>query len=224
MVNYLIMIRIALFDLETTGFPRKLAHSTLKFVNLDSFNSARVIQIGMMIYELNPVDESYKLIKTYDKTIKPDGFRINNSHIHNITQQMAETEGVPFSEAIYEMMEDLCNIDILIAHNVQFDRPIFLSELYRYEFGEILQKLNTARTFCTMAQCATITKIKNKTSYKRPKLSELHDYLFKTTTETAHNALADTRVLAKCFWQLYDLDLIKISIEGVELNKDSASA
>ena len=72
-----------------------------------------------------------------------------------------------------------------------------------------------------MAQGTLITKIKNKNNtYKYPKLSELHDYLFDENTTNEHNALADTRVLAKCFWQLYDLDLISIDDEGVILLTD----
>ena len=215
MNSYLIMIvRIALFDLETTGFPKKAGHTTIKYTNLESFDSARIVQIGMMIYEFDMSDDSYKLVKTYDKTIKPDNFVIRNAYIHNITQEHAESQGVPFCDVIYEMMEDLCNIDILIAHNLKFDKPVLLSELHRYEFGEIVKKINSAYTFCTMAQGTLITKIKNKNNtYKYP-------YLFDENTTNEHNALADTRVLAKCFWQLYDLDLISIDDEGVILLTD----
>ena len=207
-------IRIALFDLETTGFPKKGNHPTIKYTNLDSFDNARVIQIGMMIYELNLLDESYKLIKTYDKTIKPDGFVIKNAHIHHITQQHATDNGVPFCEAIYEMMEDLVSIDVLVAHNLKFDKPVFMSELYRYEFGQITKHLNTTKSFCTMVNSVNITK-KGNAPYKWPKLSELHDHLFNDATVNEHNALADTKILSKCFWQMYDLELLTIDKTGV---------
>ena len=212
-------IRIALFDLETTGLPIKAGHTTIKYTNLESFENARVIQIGMMIYELNLRDESYKLIKTYDKTIKPDEFIIKNAHIHNITQQYAMENGVSFCEAIYEMMEDLVNIDMLIAHNINFDKLVFMSELYRYEFGQITKHLNKVKSFCTMINSVNITK-KGNPPYKWPKLAELHDHLFNTSTVNEHNALADTKILSKCFWQMYDLELITINKDGIYTNNN----
>lgn len=210
-------IRVALFDLETTGIPKLAGHSSIKYTNLESFENARIIQIGMIIYELNLSDESYKLIKIYDKTIKPDGFTINNSHIHHIEHQYAVDNGISFCEAIYDMMDELMNIDILVAHNIKFDKPILLSELYRYEFGEITKRLKLSKPFCTMVNSVGITK-KGKYPYKWPKLSELHDYLFNETTTTAHNALEDTKVLAKCFWQMYDLELIIINKDNIYTN------
>jgi DNA polymerase III epsilon subunit-like protein len=171
-----------------------------------------------MIYELNMTDETYRLVKTYDKTIIPDGFVIRNAHIHNITQQYAESHGVPFCDAIFDMLEDLSKIDILVSHNMDFDKPILLSELYRYELGEIIRHINRAKHFCTMKQCTSVTK-KGNPPYKWPKLCELHDHLFNEKSVTAHNALADTNVLAKCFWQMYDLDILSITAEGVRCNE-----
>ncbi len=210
-------LRIALFDLETTGFPKKVGHSSILYTNLDSFESARIVQIGMMIYELNLQDESYKLIKSYDKTIKPDDFIIRNAHIHNITQEYAIKNGVSFCNTIYDMMEDIMTIDILISHNIKFDMPILLSELFRYEFGEITKQLKSITSFCTMLNTINVVK-KGHYPHKWPKLSELHDFLFKTNSVNEHNALADTKILSKCFWQLYDLNIFSIEGKSIKLN------
>jgi DNA polymerase III alpha subunit (gram-positive type) len=44
--------------------------------------------------------------------------------------------------------------------------------------------------------------------YKWPKLSELHQKLFGTDFEEAHNANVDIQATAKCFWELKRLGKI----------------
>ena len=205
--------RIALFDVETNGLMPKNA----QYTDLASFKNARIVQLAMAIYEFDNSLESYKLIKTFNKVILPDKFKITNSHIHNITHSHAVNTGTNFKDVINEIYQDLMTIDILVSHNINFDKPVFLSELYRYGFTDIVIKLNSISLFCSMLNTTKLVKKGNK-PYKWPKLSELHNYLFNENAISKHDALADVQMLSKCFWQLYDLNLISIENNDISLN------
>ena len=218
--------RIAIFDLETTGL---INGYHAKYTDLDAFRNARIIQIAMLVYDFaideqqdshgsNDIPQStHKLVKTYYYTILPDDFIIRNKHIHNISQQYAIENGIPFKKVIMDMYCILKSIDIIVAHNIGFDFPILQSELHRYGFDELNQKLNTVALYCTMANTAKLLKI-GPSPYKWPKLAELHDYLFKGKTYNKHNALLDVKTLAKCFWKMYKLNLFRIEKKDIWLN------
>jgi len=86
-----------------------------------------------------------------------------------------------------------------------FDANILLSELYRYGLYAIVEDFSNIPQFCTSLNTAPIIKLKfNKKQYKEPKLKELYKWLFKVdlNNDDLHNALADTRFLSECFFEL----------------------
>jgi hypothetical protein len=65
------------------------------------------------------------------------------------------------------------------------------------------------KKLCTMQSPADFCAILGKHGYKWPQLSELHRKLFHTDFPCAHTAGADTAAVAKCFWELKRLGIIK---------------
>jgi hypothetical protein len=53
-----------------------------------------------------------------------------------------------------------------------------------------------------------LCKIPGNYGFKYPNLNELHNFLFNTNFEEAHNAAADIHATAKCFWELKRLNKI----------------
>lgn len=63
--------------------------------------------------------------------------------------------------------------------------------------------------YCTMKSATDYCKLPGKKGFKAPRLSELHQVLFGTDFDHAHNALADVEATARCFWELKKRGVIK---------------
>lgn len=212
-------MRIAFLDLETTGLPKQLKFNEYHpYTQLKYYDGARIVQIALIIYDVpdstnqSSVDEKEvdsKLVADHTYVVKPDGFEIRNSHIHRISHAMALFAGIEFKEVINKIWDDLKVCDVLIAHNIIFDRNVLLSELHRYGLNEPIYKINTMKYFCTSKGCTNITRIRrNLLEFKQPRLSELYKFLFKKDLQDAHDALIDTRALVDCFMELRKRKLI----------------
>ena len=204
---------IGFFDLETTGLPTTINFNTYYDPSITKYyNSSRVVQMALIVYEVIPDEKQqieYKMISEHDYIIKPDGFTINNDHIHHITNELANFAGIPFADAIGLLKADFLKCDWYIAHNIIFDKNVLLSELHRYQITDLIAKMKSSNIFCTSRDCRAVTQLKYKTgSFKQPKLIELHKFLFETDPGELHNALADTRVLAACFFEMLKKQLV----------------
>ena len=86
-----------IIDVETTGLPQRQKNSLFGQLplheNLELYNSARVVQVSMML-----CNELFEEIEFIDFIVKTDGYTIGNSQFHGITDEISATEGVPFSQ------------------------------------------------------------------------------------------------------------------------------
>lgn len=218
-------MRIAFLDLETTGLPKQLKFDVYyPYTQLEYYDDARIVQLALIIYDVpdnlisssttveekrDPKSVDYKLVVEHTYIVKPDGFEIRNSHIHRISNAMALFAGIEFKEVINKIWDNLKTCDVLIAHNIIFDRNVLLSELHRYGLNEQIYKINAMKYFCTSKGCTNITRIKyNLLEFKQPKLAELYKFLFKKDLQDAHDALVDTKALVDCFMELRKRKLI----------------
>jgi DNA polymerase III subunit epsilon len=179
------------FDTETTGLPRNY-----KAPVSDITNWPRMVQIAWQVYDM---EGNY--IESQDFIIKPEGYRIpaEASKIHGISTERAIEEGHDLSEVLNNFNRQLNEADTLVAHNINFDEKILGAEFYR---KSIDNRLNSISKICTMKSSSDYCKIPGQYGYKWPKLSELHQVLFGTGFEEAHNAAADITATVKCFWKL----------------------
>lgn len=202
------MINVLLFDLETTGFPRKNANNKYKpYTDLTAYNTSRIVEIGLIVVEVDEKDNP-TVKREYNFIIKPNNFVINNSQCHGISQERAINEGVDFSYAIDQIKHEFKYAGLLVAHNILFDKNVLLSELYRASGQDhFIDLIFEIPTFCTCEETRRLVglkkRIRGKTIYKRANLSGLFEFLFKRKhSEVAHSALGDTRVLTQCFNEL----------------------
>ena len=63
--------------------------------------------------------------------------------------------------------------------------------------------------YCTMKLSTDYCKLPGKKGFKSPRLAELHQVLFGSGFDNAHNALADVEATARCFWELKNRKVIK---------------
>ncbi len=179
------------FDTETTGLPK-----SFKAPISDSNNWPRLVQLAWQNYSAKG-----ELISSFNYIIKPVDFVISDevAKIHRIDQARAEREGVSLLPVLQEFKKELLNTEFAVAHNFDFDEKIVGAEFFRNSMDNIFE---ATRKICTMKGSSNICKIPSRNGYKWPNLTELHTYLFQEGFSEAHDAEADVKALANCFFEL----------------------
>jgi len=185
------------FDTETTGLPKSW-RAPLEALD----NWPRLVQLAWLL-----TDKDGKKIVSKNRTIKPEGFEIPEqaAKVHGITTDIAQKEGISLVKALGEFAESLENSKVLVAHNIKFDEKIMGAEFLRQK---IESKLFDIPQVCTMHAATDFCKIPNNFGYKWPKLMELHEKLFDECFDDAHDALADVKACAKCFFALKEKGVV----------------
>jgi DNA polymerase III epsilon subunit-like protein len=185
------------FDTETTGLPKNF-----KAPVSDLDNWPRLVQLAWQNYSAQG-----ELLESFNYIIKPEGFIISDevAKIHRINQARAEKEGVELIPVLKEFVENLQKNEFAVAHNISFDENIVGSELIRANMANVF---TTIRKICTMKGTVNICQIPGPRGYKWPNLTELHKYLFQKDFAEAHDAEADVKALANCFFELKNRGLI----------------
>jgi len=196
-------MKVIVFDTETTGLPiTKGFNNYYSYKDLDKYNSSRLLSICWQVYDNTTfISSNYFIIKPVDFTIDN---KSKSCEINGITQEMALEKGIDINEVFTKLFNDLINTDRLVAHNINFDVNIILSELYRNNKNNIIDLLLSKSLYCTMINGKNIAKIKfkNSNNIKLPKLVELYKHYFNTEFENAHNAEVDVTACAKCYFKM----------------------
>ncbi|RLC36060.1 hypothetical protein DRH27_05815, partial [Candidatus Falkowbacteria bacterium] len=147
------------------------------------------------------IDEKGGEVKSANKIIKPEGFVIPEraAAVHGISTERAQDEGVLLNPVLKEFKKAVDEAKIIVAHNINFDEMIMGAELLRKKYEN---KLFDRPKICTMQSSTDYCQIESGFGYKWPKLIELHYKLFDEGFENAHDALADVRACARCFFEL----------------------
>lgn len=178
-----------IFDTETTGLPVFNKTGYYRFPSyryLNKYNTSRIVSISWIV-----ANEKREQIKHAYHIIRPLDFTIDNTskavEIHGITAEIANEKGISWHVMYDEFIQDLMKCDTIVAHNIQFDVSVLLSEMHRYNKEIGISTLLNKKRICTMkmgkdAMGAT----------KLPKLSELYEFLYNEPIQNAHNASYDT--------------------------------
>lgn len=188
--NLFTIMRIFVFDTETTGFIDK------KESNLDK--QPRIIQFAGILGEIE--NDSFKELEKVNIMINP-GVPIpfwasQVHHIYDIDVQNAKK----IDEVIDIILYHINTPDVVIGHNIEFDDEMIRLELKRLnrEFD-----YHPRQILCTMKQTVDFCQlIGNGERFKYPKLWELHKKLFWEYFTWAHDALVDVEATLKCFIEL----------------------
>ena len=175
------------FDTETTGLPigRNVPIHKTEFYPF-------IVQFSWMIYD----NKSMKIEKVCDYIIKlPEGEVIPDSSIkiHGITNEQMKIEGVDIVGVLREFTRDVLNSDMLVAHNLNFDKTIVQVEYLRNNKINWLGR-HRKKEYCTLRNSINLCKIERKSKdgsiyFKFPKLMELHQFLYRKVPNNLHNSL-----------------------------------
>lgn len=191
---------ILIFDTETSGLPKSGYNKD--YINTNSWPF--ILQLAYVVYDTNK-DE---IIKKYNKLIKIDDsveITEDSIKIHNITKELCQQNGELISKVLRDFNKVLMKCDLIVGHNVQFDKTLIMAEMIR---NQIPYNFNKAE-YCTMKNSINLCKLQGKANwhgknnnYKYPKLSELVNYLFSETPENLHDALTDVFYTLKCYLKM----------------------
>ena len=197
-------MKFLLFDTETTGLPKN-KNGRID----DSDNWPYIVQLSWILYD--DVDNVITLSNDIVKLKNIQELTETSIKIHGITQEKSINTGKPIKEVILNFQTALSVTDVVIAHNLFFDKRIVMAECSRNKMRH--EFYNSKQYYCTMKNSVNICKIKtiSKTGeeyYKYPKLEQLHEHLFNKKPYGTHDALVDVLICLRCYCKIehnYDI-------------------
>lgn len=193
------------FDTETSGLPdwkKPLEHDAQPFVLEFGFIFAedrRPLMKGSVYVNWFPFD-----VQIHPKAAEANG----------LTTTFLEQVGVT-PRAVFNLIgQMLAKAETIVGHNLDFDVMMLRIMAAKLERLEALDSVLQGKgRFCTQKQGTSVTRIPkrdgdhrsyNDSPWKYPKLTELHEFLFKQPFADAHTALADTEACWACYWGIQD--------------------
>ena len=209
-------MKVLVFDTETTGLQVKGASI------YDKSKWPYIIQLSYIFYDL-----SINSILIKDNYIKLDSsitISQESYNIHNISREILDARGINIVDALKDFNECLKVCDIVVGHNISFDKRLIFVECFRHNvkqyFTEFKDNVMIQKPeFCTMKNTNEFCKLErlsatNKVYYKHPKLSELYEKLFpnEPLPKDLHNSLVDVAMTIRCYLKyIYNFDIKEVN-------------
>ena len=192
-------MKVLVFDTETTGLPEKRNTSIL-----ETEKWPYIVQISWVAYDTET--ESYEM----EDHIIDCGVDIpqESVNIHGISKKISERKGENLWEVMNKFDAALINCDMVIGHNISFDKRVYMVEAIRNRRRQYFTRDGVRKPeYCTMKKSKEICNImktnsKGETYLKYPSLSELHDKLFGFIPKGTHDSMADVLITLRCFIML----------------------
>ena len=220
-------MKVLFFDTETSGLPQDVCRNTLSLVNKHLWPNIVQYSSVTLDTETGTIESMSDYIVKVDDNIVLDG---QSAEIHGITNLISRTRGVPIEEVLEKFTKECENADLIVAHNLDFDKNMLLKEWYDLiasddkvkshkftkpyiKFKDVISKVKKKCTLKSNIQRVNIKAIAKKDGkeyVKWPTLAELHAHLFKDDISgvNLHNALVDTMICARCWYNIeYNKDL-----------------
>ena len=209
-------MKVLVFDTETSGLPEKEASI------YDKSKWPYIIQLSYILYDLS---NNTSLIKNnYIKLDESVTISQESFNIHNISREILNVQGINIVPALKEFNECLKLCDIVVGHNISFDKRLIFVECFRHNVTQYFtQFINNQKIhkpeFCTMKNTTQFCKLErlsktNQVYNKMPKLSELYLILFpnESLPTNLHNSLIDVAMTLRCYVKyVYNSDIVEVN-------------
>jgi DNA polymerase III epsilon subunit-like protein len=229
------MVKILAFDTETNDRAPYIPGTTtwihskklLSIKNLKKKKSMwstllnkwpHIIQLAYILYDTEHPETKTKIFNKYidiEDNIKISEESLAIHHIsHKKIASVASKDRCKIQDALKEFLEDVKDADVVVGHNVAFDRKMIVAELLRLTKDtdseiideNIVTMMKDKKFKCTQEITKPLCKLKIKNSkechrYKTPKLIESYEYFFGyiPKLEMLHDALIDTIITLRVY-------------------------
>jgi DNA polymerase III epsilon subunit-like protein len=202
-------LRIILLDTETNGLPKnRYAPAS------EPGNWPAILQLSWTEFTVTGDSRGLQQVATRNVGLALDPsipWDAGAAAIHGVSEAEAR-RGTPPAVALLELGEALRRCDVVVAHNMSFDKPVIRAAAYAEWLkggGEALRSIwpDEIQEFCTMVSTRDIVRIpssyKPETGrFKVPKLNELYTWLYghpyDISGATLHSSVSDTHCLEQC--------------------------
>lgn len=203
-------MKVLVFDTETNGLPIGKNPSIG-----DTDKWPYILQLSYLVYDT----EKMTLLHYYDGIINiADTVSIDkeSTAIHGITKLACKRFGEDISLVLNKFNLYLQTVDMVIAHNILFDKRMIMVESIRNHKRHYFTASGIRKPeFCTMKKGVDLCKLSRignygKYYYKYPTLNELHEHIFEQSINNSHNAMVDILACLRCYCQMmHNLDVLK---------------
>lgn len=191
-------MKILFFDTETSG--------------LYPFDNV-ILQLSYQIVE----SKDWSTIKTVNHYFNwpLESWRVSSKaiEVNGLTQEYLATKKISDKEtALKEFVADKNSVELLVAHNLDFDKKFILAECKEYNIKFAQSGWNNV--YDTMKKTTNICCLEKNygRGYKWPKLIELAQFLsVKVDDLNLHDSSADVELTKRCF-----IELVKRGYHSIE--------
>lgn len=225
--------KILLIDTETNGLP---ANMLAPISMTDAWPA--VLQLSWQIYEVTGRTMTPGPKRDIGIALHPSiAWNTDAAKIHGLTETEAR-HGMPAADAFLEIAKVLRTVDVVVAHNLSFDKPVLRAAAYaegsRCDSTE-KEKAAALRTIwppglgelCTCIGTRDIVRLppsREGGAFKRPKLNELYTWIYghryDMSGASLHNAKSDVHCLGSCLSGLLRKGLLTVT-DGRRLTLNS---
>ena len=186
---------VLFLDCETTGIPDLAAKWDVDFMQYP-----HVVQMAWI-----------HGCKVESHIIRPDGWEIPDEsvEIHGITNEYAKEHGEPFASVVDMFVRDCHEAGLICGHNIHFDTSIIKANILRelgreyYDASDVETALYKGKRIDTMR--STMKWVDARNSWGKLK--------FPGETFQAHDALEDTKAVARCLPIIVELGLVELKVK-----------
>ena len=218
-------MKILVFDTETTGLPEKDASI------YDKSKWPYIIQLSYILYDIS--NNSTIIQNNYIKLDKSIVISQESFNIHHISREILDERGINIVPALREFNEYLKRCDVVVGHNISFDKRLIFVECFRHNIKQYFtqfvdNKQIVKAEFCTMKNTTQFCKLErlsktNQIYTKHPKLGELYSMLFpnEPVPKDLHNSLIDVAMTLRCYLKYnnnFDINEVNTTIKQLFLN------
>ena len=215
-------MKVLVFDTETTGLPENGASI------YDKSKWPYVIQLSYILYDSS--NNSSLIKNNYIKIADAVAISQESFNIHNISREILHEQGINIVDALKEFNECLKTCDIVVGHNISFDKRMIFVECFRHAVAQYFTRYEGNEKipkpeFCTMKNTTHYCKLErlsktNEVYIKNPKLSELYLILFpnESLPNNLHNSLVDVAMTLRCYLKyVNNIDIVEVNTTLKEL-------
>lgn len=193
-------MKILVFDTETSGvnpLVNVILQLSYQIVDTDSWITQKTVNH----YFPWPEDKS---------RISPEAIKVNGlTEDVLLSRQLSDRKS-----AFEEFVSDKDKCDLLIAHNIEFDKKFIIAGCY--EEGVKYAKSGWEKSYDTMKKTTNICQIPKNwgKGYKWPKLTELANCLYVDFSDISlHDSSDDVELTKRCFKKLVVMGFYQLPIE-----------
>jgi hypothetical protein len=199
-------MRALFFDTETTDLPKDWKKDAIAGPG----NWPDIVSISWILTDgPSVVGAKSFIVEPEDWVSSPISLSI-----HKISHEVAVRSGVKLKRALTEFIRDLKTVDIVIAHNLHFDKNVVINAvLYKCLDNPVPKLLFPKYEFCTMAAGRSICKLPPINpnpwhEFKAPRLVEFYKFTYNTLPpmELFHSSLGDIHMTVCIFFKHWTLE------------------